>query len=358
MNLSNVDKTYKITTAEGLGDLQVWDIKQPPISVHGVFFEEDKYKRLPLSVAQTVSQGVCVLHSVPAGGRVKFRTNSRIVALYVTEAPYIYATQTACASSGFEIFANGKHVKSAFLQLENFKNLEQGKEFSAYVRFERKIMREIEIYFPLYSRVNQVLIGIELDAEIQESKNYKKMPPIFYYGSSISQGCCASKASCTYQSFIERWTDMDYINFGFAGNCRAEKTMLEYIAAQPMSVFVLEYDYNANTPEYLKETHLSCYQMIREKHLHIPIIMMSRPEANVSADSVVRRDIVKATYEYAIAKGDKNVYFIDGHTLFGKADKDVCTVEGCHPTDLGFYRMAKRIYKVLKTAFENIGETI
>ena len=216
-------------------------------------------------------------------------------------------------------------------------------------------MREIELYFPLYSRVNQVLIGIEVGAKIEKSTNYQNIPPIVYYGSSISQGACASKPSCTYQAFIERWTNIDYMNFGFAGNCRGEKPMLDYLAKQTMSAFVLEYDYNASTPEFLKETHLDCYKRIREKHLDIPIIMMSRPEANGSAESFLRRDIVKATYEYAKAQGDTRVYFIDGHTLFGKADKDICTVEGCHPTDLGFYRMAKRIHRVLKKAFEEQG---
>lgn len=358
MNLTNVDTTYKVISADGLGNLRAFDVKNYPMFLHGVFFEEDKYKRLPFSVAQTVSQGVSVLHSIPAGGRIKFQTNSRIVALYVTETPYVYARQTACASSGFEIFVNGKYVKSAFLQIDEFKNLEPEKEFSTYVRYERKKMREIEIYFPLYSRVDQVLIGLEMDAKIKESENYKKIPPILYYGSSISQGACASKPSCTYQSFIERWTKIDYINLGFAGNCLGEKNMLEYIAKQAMSAFVLEYDYNANTADFLKETHRDCYKVIRKAHADIPIIMMSRPEANASADSFLRRDIVKATYEYAKAQGDKNVYFIDGHTLFGKADKDVCTVEGFHPTDLGFYRMAKRIYKELKKAFENIGEKI
>ena len=133
MNLKNVDKTYKITTAEGLGELKIFDIKNAPISVHGVFFEDDKYKRVPYSVAQTVSQGVCVLHSVTAGGRVKFQTNSRVVAMFVTEEPYIFETQTSCASCGFEIFANGKHVKSAFMPLGSFTNLEKGKQFSSFV---------------------------------------------------------------------------------------------------------------------------------------------------------------------------------------------------------------------------------
>ena len=58
------------------------------------------------------------------------------------------------------------------------------------------------------------------------------------------------------------------------------------------------------------------------------------------------------TYENALAKGDKNVYFIDGGTLFGDEDRTLCTLDTIHPNDLGFYRMAKRIYPIIKDILE------
>jgi hypothetical protein len=48
-------------------------------------------------------------------------------------------------------------------------------------------------------------------------------------------------------------------------------------------------------------------------------------------------------------EGDENVYFIGGDQLFAGEDADSCTVDGCHPNDLGFYRMARGIETVLKT---------
>jgi len=50
----------------------------------------------------------------------------------------------------------------------------------------------------------------------------------------------------------------------------------------------------------------------------------------------------------AKAAGDQNVWFIDGETFFGEEDRETCTIEGCHPNDLGFMRMAQTIYPVLK----------
>ena len=50
----------------------------------------------------------------------------------------------------------------------------------------------------------------------------------------------------------------------------------------------------------------------------------------------------------AIKNGDKNVYYIDGYSFFPSDCRRDCTVDGCHPNDLGFYFMAQKIGGVLK----------
>ena len=55
-------------------------------------------------------------------------------------------------------------------------------------------------------------------------------------------------------------------------------------------------------------------------------------------------------------EGDRNVYFIDGETLFGEHCREECTVDGTHPNDLGMYRMACRIGEVLDSALKNISK--
>ena len=61
-----------------------------------------------------------------------------------------------------------------------------------------------------------------------------------------------------------------------------------------------------------------------------------------------REAIIRKSYRKARAMGDKNVHFIAGKTLFGKEDRVICTVDNVHPNDLGFYRMAKKIYSKMK----------
>ncbi len=54
------------------------------------------------------------------------------------------------------------------------------------------------------------------------------------------------------------------------------------------------------------------------------------------------------SYVKAFNSGDKNVYFIDGSTFFMGTELLDCTVDGIHPTDDGFRRMADTIGDVLK----------
>ena len=69
--------------------------------------------------------------------------------------------------------------------------------------------------------------------------------------------------------------------------------------------------------------------------------MISRPDRNEFAASTRRmRAVVRESYERALAAGDKNVYFIDGGDLFAGSERADCTVDGGHPNDLGFRRMA------------------
>jgi hypothetical protein len=80
---------------------------------------------------------------------------------------------------------------------------------------------------------------------------------------------------------------------------------------------------------------------------------MTKPDFDSNVEeNTIRRDIVKKTYENAVASGDKNVYFIDGESFFGNEERSICTAEGCHPTDLGFMRMAQSVYPVLKSILE------
>ena len=77
--------------------------------------------------------------------------------------------------------------------------------------------------------------------------------------------------------------------------------------------------------------------------------MMSKPDfVPGKNESEERREIIRTTYEKALAAGDKKVWYIDGETLLEGRERAACTVDGCHPNDLGFYRMALKVEPVLR----------
>ena len=50
----------------------------------------------------------------------------------------------------------------------------------------------------------------------------------------------------------------------------------------------------------------------------------------------------------AINEGDTNVYFIDGESLFGNKERELCSIDMMHPNDIGFLRMPDTIKPVVR----------
>ena len=86
---------------------------------------------------------------------------------------------------------------------------------------------------------------------LKDAPEYRIKKPVVYYGSSITQGGCASKPGSSYESILSRRFDCDYINLGFSGTAKGEDEIVDYIKGLEMSVFVMDYDHNAPTTEHL-----------------------------------------------------------------------------------------------------------
>lgn len=342
-DISKIDTNFKIETNFDKPDIKIYNIDSVPFKIYGVFKENGKYRRIPEAVAGTVSDGVYSLHTCAAGGRVKFVTDSSYVAIYakmerISKMPHF----TLTGSAGFDLYVNNLFAKTYFPP-----SFDMQDGYEGIFEMSGNELREITINFPLYSCVCDLYIGLQESAVIKEPKPYKTEKPIVYYGSSITQGGCASRPGMSYQAIISRDFDCDHINLGFSGNARGEDEIAEYIKNLDMSVFVLDYDHNSPSTEHLFETQRKMFYAVREKHPDLPVIMMSRPKYHLNAIEKERRDAIEKTYLEAVKSGDKNVYFLDGKALT-ELCKDSGTVDNCHPTDFGFASMAKAVSDVLK----------
>ena len=104
-------------------------------------------------------------------------------------------------------------------------NLSSG--YEGIIHLDDNSTREITINFPLFSDVTEFYIGLEQNATLQKAPEYLHSKPIVFYGSSITQGACASRAGNTYESILSRRFHFDYLNLGFAGACHAEDAMID-----------------------------------------------------------------------------------------------------------------------------------
>jgi lysophospholipase L1-like esterase len=345
--ISKIDKNF-ICEKLNVGEINFSDIKKKPFDLYGVFYDEKlgRYLRMPDNVAEKVSEGVRYLNTNTSGGRVRFTTDSEFVAIKcVTDSVCLMSHMTLIGSCGFALYADGKFYNSFFPESKEY--IEKSNGYEAIVRFADKRKRDITIYFPLYNPVQELFVGLQPSAVLGGGKKYGEKLPIVFYGSSITQGGCASRPGNSYDAIVARMLNSDYINFGFSGNAKGEPVMADYLATLDTGIFVYDYDHNAPGVEHLKKTHYAFYERYRKLKPNTPIVMLSKCDFENEVDNAARRDIIRNSYKKAIKSGDKNIYFIDGETLFGKENRDCCTVDGGHPTDAGFLRMAEKVFPLL-----------
>ena len=356
LTLEEIDPNFKLNKLVDLSDVAFYDVMDEPFEKYGFYCcsREEGYKRLPDDLARKVNSGVAVLYRQTAGGRVRFATDSSYIAIRV-RMPSIHQHphMPLSGSSGFDLFIDDPETgESRFCPSKFYPSPADRDGFSAKADFKTRKLRYFTLYFPNYNEVDEVYIGLQRDAMLQGGARYRDCEPIVFYGSSITQGGCASRPGNAYTHVVSRRLNMDFLNFGFSGNGKAEDNIVDYLCTLSMSIFVSDYDHNAPDAEYLKKTHCKMYQKIRAAHPHIPYIMLSKPDFNYSlngiAANVARRDVIYETYRYAIGQGDENVYFIDGESLFRGRHEDMCTIDGCHPNDLGFAYMSDAVSETIR----------
>ena len=333
--------------------MQTFNFKTPPIKVYGapLFEKTGTFERFPKELSPfftAISKNPCDLRRRCAGARVCFKTDSPTVTITVK-------IEKLELDIGMSIFS-GDAVAVISGSRQNFKYLglvyPQNYEQTEYSRTLQKSadLEDVTLCLPRNSYIKDIEIGIEDGCSLEAPTPYKIQKPVVFYGSSITEGAHSSLPFTCYTALLSNRLDFDYYNLGFSGSAMGEKEMAEYIAKFDMSAFVFDYDHNAPNLEHLKNTHEPFFKIIREAHPDLPVIMMSKPKAKYEKGDLLRKEVIKETFENAKNNGDKNVYFVDGETFFGETDRDICSTDATHPNDIGFIRMADVLEPILKKA--------
>ena len=162
----------------------------------GFFAEERRWNRLPQSLSgmlQAQRPALIELSSHMAGACLRFRTDSRAVWVKaaVNAAPYM-AHMTPAAQCGCDCYLRAlPDMAWQFAGLTKFSPQEDS--FCCELARDLPPHTEVLVYLPLYIGIRSIAIGLEKGAQMQPALPRKHRRTIAFYGTSITQGGCASR---------------------------------------------------------------------------------------------------------------------------------------------------------------------
>jgi hypothetical protein len=344
---------FPLTPTRSEGQNLWFDIRQLNVEGRGWNDTTDFYDRLPAKAEGVVRQPVWDLSRNSAGICVRFITDATTIrARWALTDHWLYLpNMTAIGKSGLDLYVKtGKSWRwLAVGAPENqtndvvlVKDLIPGK-------------REYLLYLPLYNGTKFVELGIPQNATLGKAGSWGSgiRKPIVFYGTSILQGLSASRPGMVHSAILGRKFNWPTINLGFSGNGKMEPEMADLLAELDPSVYVLDCLPNMVASE-IKERVEPFVNKLRAAHPKTPIVLV---EDRTMQDSFLiagrmeyyhlkDRAELKAAYGRLKKSGVKDLYYIPGEHLFG--DDGEASVDGSHPTDLGFTRQAEIFAKTLE----------
>ena len=316
----------------------------------GDIVTSDRFYRLDSLDALNLPKRVQELSRNTAGLNLNFKTNSRSIHLKweVDEYRNLW-NMTPLAVNGFDLYAwNGtswQFVSSA--------KPSDTQSSDVIIRNLDGEMRNYRLYFPLYSGVDQVQVGIDKTSEILSQDDFlapRKKAVI--YGSSITQGASASRPGMAFSSIISRDLQMELINLGFSGSGKMEIEVAEILGTMQPDLFILDCVPNPS-PEQIRERAIPFIRELRRAQPNTPILMVESVfRENAHWDSkwnermIDQNKAFRKAFETLKEQGYKHLYYIPSEELIGNDHE--ATIDGVHFTDLGHFRIAARISESIK----------
>lgn len=286
-----------------------------------------------------VSENIEVLKRHPAGMYIDFKTNSPFIKIKAMLAGAAYMSHmTAVGTIGFDLyykhqskwaFISTTKINSKEYTVDLLKNIDEG-------------MKEYRIYFPLYQALNEAYIGVDKNSLFNFVREEKERFVI--YGTSISQGGCASRPGMAYSSILGRLLDVEVINLGFSGSCKLEDEMLNVINKINKKLLILEVEANSPSVDVLKERLSFFLDNLKDKD-SFKIYLISHFDDSMCLINSEYKQNQQAFYD--LQKSFTGLRFIDGSKIIENLFYEG-SVDGVHLTDLGFYELANKLAGIIK----------
>lgn len=316
---------------------------------------EGPYHRLPTRAEGIVEESVWNLSTSSAGVAIRFRTDADWIACRwrLRSEGLAMDHMPATGVSGVDLYMRmPESMQKPPGQIWHWIGTGRPTQQEMEARLAAGIPEgehEFMLYLPLYNGTTSLQIGVPAGASISPAADRGK--PFVVWGTSITQGGCASRPGMAYPAIMGRKLDVPHVNLGFSGNGRMQPEVADFINELDPTAFVLDCLPNMQ-PELITERTGPLVRKLRASHPETPIILVENIEYQASAALAGPRRgyqsknaAFRAVYEELLAEGIKGLTYVEGDSLFGNDGE--ATVDGSHATDLGFLRMAEGLTPVL-----------
>ncbi|HEY3371407.1 MAG TPA: SGNH/GDSL hydrolase family protein [Prolixibacteraceae bacterium] len=311
---------------------------------------QSRYERLPASLEARTRPDVWTLSKNCSGLALRFHTDSRIIAAKWEVTGNVTMNHFAPSGiKGLDLYCLNKG-KWEFV---NSARPTAKTSTAIIIDHMDKTDREYMLYLPLYDGLVNLELGVESSATIGSPQidSPQKDKPVVFYGTSITQGGCASRAGMAYPNQLSRMLDRQIINLAFSGNGQLDLEIAEAMAEIDASCYVIDCLPNVSTAQ-MNEKYIRFLDIIREKKPTVPILLLENIDYpfmyfdQTVFSSIQEKNVLLKKIYSGQKKGDSHIYYLKADQLIG--DDGEGTVDGVHLTDLGFIRMSQSLYPVIR----------
>ena len=299
------------------------------------------FQRLPDIYKNSIRKEVWDLSENNAGVSIQLNTNCKNLKLkWKVKLDFKMNHMTDAGIKGLDIY---EHADNQWKYLST--GLPNSNKNEHLIEFNNVNKKTLCLYLPLYDSIVDLDIGIDDNSSLKFIKNDNK--PIVFYGTSITQGGCASRPGMAHTNIISRNTIYPCINLGFSGNGHLEAEIGNILSKIDAKCFIIDCLPNVNISQ-IKSNTIPLIQSIRgiNKIYHRPIFFLEQPLIH---DQYIDEDVKEKNYVLAsqikecIKLGFKDIYLIKQKDCLG-SDYEA-TVDGVHYNDIGFQRFSDHILK-------------
>ncbi len=324
--------------AQKVEDLTFVEARELMLIGQGFDNPQVDFGRLPAGME--FRNGLTSLGTNSAGLALRFSTNSKTIAVkWTLRHNSIMDHMAFTGIKGLDMYKLNDKGQWSYTGTARV-NGNDAAHFAVVAKNLAGNMDEYMTYLPLYDGVTSLEIGVDKGAVIETPKKNnliknKDVKPIVFYGTSITQGGCASRPGMAYPAILGRMLNRETINLGFSGNARLDFSIAKAITQLDAEAVVIDCLWNC-TPQIVTD---SAYRFLSH-------IAKAKPQMKIYMLETLKYAEWKTVYKQLIKDGYKNIVYVESSDFIGKDGE--ATVDGCHYTDLGFHRFANALYPYLK----------